>query len=199
MKRKLVLSVIPLFLIGLLEGCGNAKTKEIKTGSDNKIETSKPEKPAVSFMLDGRLIESAEYYCSWKLTGQENMFTLSVVYDLEPGANPPIMGFAIYNLKDIALPFSPLNGKLPGKSEQFFSLGVNLGLPKGKAADMNELSFSDNYAGLKSLIVFSVLDTTAKIVSGRFEGTIKNANGKTMKITEGKFEGIVLKIVPANK
>ena len=187
MKRKLFLSVTSLFLIGLLSRCGNAKTKEIKTGTDYKIENSKPDKPKVSFLLDERLIESADYYCGWKLTEQENLFTLSVVYNREPGTNPPNMGVSIYNLKDIALPFSPLNGKLPGKSEQFFSLGVSLGLPKGKAADMNELSFSDNYPGLKSLVVLSLLDTTAKIVSGRFEGTIKNTNGKTMKITEGKF------------
>lgn len=195
MKRKLVFSVASLFLIGLLTGCSNAKTKEIKTGTDYKTENSKPDKPKVSFLLDGRIIESADYYCSWKLTGQENMFTLSVVYDREPEANPPNMGVSIYNLTDISLPFSLLNGKLPGKSEQFFSLGINLGLPKGKAADMNELSFSDNYEGMKSLVAFRLLDTTAKIVSGSFEGTIKNANGKTMKITEGKFEQIPLKMV----
>ena len=195
MKRKLVLSVAPLFLIGLLIRCGNAKTKEIKTGTDNKIENRKTDKPAVSFILDGRLIESAEYYCSWKLTEQENMLTLSIIYDREAKTNPSNLGFAIYNLKDINLPISGLNGKLPGKTGQFFSLGASLGLPKGKAADMNELSFSDNYAGLESNVKLSLLDTTAKLVSGSFEGTIKNANGKTMKITEGKFEGIILEII----
>jgi hypothetical protein len=199
MKIKLTSVAASLFYICLIAGCGNAKTKETKTDTENKIENRKPDKPVVSFLLDGRLIESTDYYCGWKLTGQENMFTLSIVYDRETGTNPPNMGFAIYNLKDIDLPFTPLNGKLPGKSEQFFSLGVNLGLPKGKAADMNELSFSDNYAGMKSLVVLSLLDTTAKNVSGSFEGTIKNANGKTMKITEGKFERIPLQMVYSNK
>jgi hypothetical protein len=109
------------------------------------------------------------------------------------------MGFTIYNIKDIALPFSPLNGKLPGKSEQFFSLGASLGLPKGKAADINEISFSDNYPGLESNLKLSLLDTTAKLVSGTFEGMIKNANGKTLKVSEGKFERIPLKMEYRNK
>jgi hypothetical protein len=195
MKKIFFPLIIWLTVFFLIAACGNANTKDKKSETEKK----NADKAAVSFMLNGRLIESAEYYCSWKLTGQENMFTLSVMYDREPGANPPIMGFAIYNLKDIALPFSPLNGKLPGKSEQFFSLGINLGLPKGKAADMNELSFSDNYAGLESKVKLSLLDTIAKLVSGSFEGTVQNANGKTMKITEGKFEGIVLKTVHSNK
>jgi hypothetical protein len=199
MKRKLVLSVIPLFLIVLLTGCGNAKTKETKTDTEKKIENKKPDKPVVSFILDGRLVESADYYCGWKLTGQENMLTLSIVYEREPKTNPPNLGFAIYNLKDISMPFNRLNGKLPGKSEQLFSLSAGLGLPKGKAADMNELSFSDNYKGLESAVQLSLLDTTAKIVSGRFEGTVQNANGKSMKVTEGKFERIPLKMIYSNK
>jgi hypothetical protein len=195
MKRKLVLSVIPLFLIGLLAGCGNAKTKETKTDTEKKIENKKPDKPVVSFMLDGRLIESADYYCSWKLTEQENMLTLSIVYDREPKTNPPNLGFAIYNLKNISMPFNRLNGKLPGKSEQLFSLSVGLGLPKGKAANMNELSFSDNYKGLQSAVKLSLLDTTAKIVSGQFEGTVQNANGKKMVISAGKFNRISLQMI----
>ena len=127
MKRKLVLSITSLLIIGLLSRCGNANTKVIKTATDYKTENSKPDKPKVSFLLDGQMIESADYYCGWKLTEQENMFTLSVVYNRELGTNPPNMAIAIYNLKDITLPFSPLNGKLPGKSEQFFLLGINLG------------------------------------------------------------------------
>jgi hypothetical protein len=199
MKRKLVLSVIPLFLIGLLTGCGNAKTKETKTDTEKKIENKKPDKPVVSFILDGRFVESADYYCGWKLTEQENMLTLSIVYEREPKTNPPNLGFAIYNLKDISMPFNRLNGKLPGKSEQLFSLSAGLGLPKGKAADLNELSFSDNYKRLESAVQLSLLDTTAKIVSGRFEGTVQNANGKSMKVTEGKFERIPLKMEYSNK
>ena len=195
MKSKLFLSVTSLFLIGLLNGCGNANTKEKKIVPANKMENAKQGKPTVTFLLDGRLIESAEYYCGWKLTEKENMFTLSVVYDREPGTNPPNIGVSIYNLKDIALPFSPLNGKLPGKSEQFFSLGINLGLPKGKAADMNALSFSDNYKGLESAAKLTLLDTTAKIVSGSFEGTIKNTNGKKMVISGGKFNRISLQMI----
>jgi hypothetical protein len=191
MKRKLVLSVIPLFLIGFLAGCGNTKTKETKTDTEKK----KPDKPVVSFVLDGRLIESADYYCGWKLTGRENMLTLSIVYDREPKTNPPNLGFAIYNLKDISMPFNRLNGKLPGKSEQLFSLSVGLGLPKGKAANMNELSFSDNYKGLQSAVKLSLLDTTAKIVSGQFEGTVQNANGKKMVISAGKFNRISLQMI----
>jgi hypothetical protein len=199
MKRKLALSITSLLLIVLLTGCGNTNTKEKKIVPANKTENTKQDKPTVTFLLDGRLIEAAEYYCGWKLTEKENMLTLSIVYDREPKTNPPNLGFAIYNLKDISMPFNRLNGKLPGKSEQFFSLSAGLGLPKGKAADMNELSFSDNYTGLESLVLLSLLDTTAKIVSGRFEGTIKNANGKTMNITEGKFERIPLKMVYSDK
>jgi hypothetical protein len=195
MKKKLTLSITSLFLIGLLNGCGNANKKENKIVPANKTVNTKQDKPTVSFLLDGRLIESTDYYCGWKLTGQENIFTLSVVYDRETGTNPPNMGFAIYNLKDIALPFKPLNGKLPGKSEQLFSLSAGLGLPKGKAADMNELSFSDNYKGLESAAKLTLLDTTAKIVSGRFEGTVQNANGKKMVISAGKFNRISLQMI----
>jgi hypothetical protein len=195
MKWKLVLSAASLLLIGLLAGCGNAKTKETKTGT----ESIKPDKPVVSFVLDGRLIESTEYYCGWKLTDKENILTLSIVYDHEPKTNPPNLGLTIYNIKDIALPFSPLNGKLPGKTGQFFSLSASLGLPKGKAADINEISFSDNYTGLESNMKLSLLDTIAKLVSGTFEGTIKNAAGKTLKVSEGKFESIRLKMVYSNK
>ncbi len=194
MKRKLVLSAVSLFLIGLLSTCGNANTKDKKPETEKKNS----ENPAVSFILNGRLIKSTEYYCSWQLTNKENMLTFNVIFDREPKSNPPNLGFAIYNLKDIALPFSPMNGKLPGKTEQAFSLSASLGLPKGKAADMNELSFSDNYAGLQSNVKLNLLDTTAKLVSGIFEGTIKNANGKTLKITEGKFERIPLKMVYSN-
>jgi hypothetical protein len=188
----LTISVSVIFLIA---GCGNANTKENKIVPANKTVNTKQDKPTVSFLLDGRLIESTDYYCGWKLTGQENIFTLSVVYDRETGTNPPNMGFAIYNLKDIALPFKPLNGKLPGKSEQLFSLSAGLGLPKGKAADMNELSFSDNYKGLESAAKLTLLDTTAKIVSGRFEGTVQNANGKKMVISAGKFNRISLQMI----
>jgi hypothetical protein len=195
MKRKIILSATLFLLVDLLIGCGNAKTKEAETGTENKIENIKPDKPVVSFMLDGRLIESAEYSCSWQLSDKVNMFTFNVLYDREPKNNPPNLGFAIYNLKDITLLFSPLNGKLPGKTEQSFSLAASLGLPKGKAADMNELSFSDNYKGLASVVQLSFLDTTAKRVSGRFEGVIQNANGKTMKIEKGQFERIPLKML----
>ena len=195
MKRKLILSIIPLFLISLLAGCGNAKTKETNTD----IENRKPDKPVVSFVMDGRLIESSEYYSSWQLTEKENMLTFSVIYDREPKNNPSNLGFVIYNLKDITLPFSRMNGKLSGKTGQLFSLSGNSGLPKGKAADMNEISFSDNYAGLESNVKLSLLDTTAKLVSGSFEGIIKNANGKILKVSEGKFKGIPLKMVYSNK
>ena len=64
---------------------------------------------------------------------------------------------------------------------------------------MNELSFSDNYKGLASVVQLSLLDTTAKLVSGSFEGTLQNANGKTMVITEGKFERIPMKMVHSDK
>ena len=199
MNRILALAITSLVLTGLINGCSNVNNQEKKIVSANNSENTKQDKSAITFLLDGRLIKSAEYYCGWKLTEQENMFTLSVVYDREPGMNPPTIGFAIFNLKDIAMPFSALNGKLPGKSEQFVSLGVSLGLPKGKAADMNELSFSDNYKGLESAVKLNLLDTTAKIVSGSFEGIVQNANGKTMKVKEGKFELIPLKMIYSNK
>lgn len=194
MKRKLfsITILLPVFLI---TACGNAITKDKKSQPEKK----NTDKAAVSFVMNGRLIKSTEYYCVWKLTNLENVLTFSIVYDREPKTNPPNLGFAVYNLKDITLPFSPINGKLPGKTEQSFSLSGSLALPKGKAADMNELSFSDNYPGLKSLVQLNLLDTTAKLLSGSFEGTIKNANGKTMKITAGKFEGIRLKMVYGNK
>jgi hypothetical protein len=193
MKKILVSLTISLPVMLLIAACGN--TKETKTDTEKKIENRKPDKPVVSFVLDGRLIESADYYCGWKLTGRENMLTLSIVYDREPKTNPPNLGFAIYNLKNISMPFNRLNGKLPGKSEQLFSLSVGLGLPKGKAANMNELSFSDNYKGLQSAVKLSLLDTTAKIVSGQFEGTVQNANGKKMVISAGKFNRISLQMI----
>lgn len=199
MKRKIILSPTLFLLISLLTGCGNAKTKELKPDIKNKIENIKSDKPAISFLLDGRLVESAEYFCSWQLSDKVNMFTFNVLYDREPKKNPPNLGFAIYNLKDITLPFRPMNGKLPGKTEQSFSLSASLGLPKGKAADMSELSFSDNYKGLVSVVQLSFLDTTAKTVSGSFEGTVQNANGKTIKIENGKFEHIPLKILYNNR
>lgn len=190
-----------LLLTWLIAGCGDANTKEIKTAAENKTEATKPDKPSIRFVLDGRVIESADYSCSWALTGKDNIFALAVHYDREPKRVPPNVGFGIFNLKSITLPFSRLNGKLPGNSSsgQLFSVTAGLALPKGKPADMNELSFSDNYAGLESVVQLSLLDTTAKIVSGRFEGTVKNANGKTMKITEGKFERIPLTMVYSYK
>lgn len=175
----------------LITACGNVNTND----KEPETEKKNPDKAAISFVLDGRSIESADYYCGWKLTEQENIFTLSIVYDREPKTNPPNLGFAIYNLTDITLPLSPLNGKLPGKTGQFFSLGASLGLPKGKAADMNELSFSDNYKGLESAAKLTFIDTTAKIVSGRFEGTVQNANGKKMVISAGKFNRISLQMI----
>jgi hypothetical protein len=195
MKKILFSLTISLPVMLLIAACGNANTK------DKKPETEKknPDKPAVSFMLDGRLIESSEYYCSWQLTDKENMLTFNVIYDREPKRNPPNLGFVIYNLKDITLPFIRMNGKLPGKTEQFFSLSASLGLLKGKAADMNEISFSDNYSGLQSNVKLNLLDTTIRLVSGSFEGTIKNAAGKTLKVSEGKFEGISLKMVYSSK
>jgi hypothetical protein len=195
MKKILFPLIFLLPLMFLLVACGNANTKDKKPETEKKNS----ENPAVSFVLDGRLIESTEYYCSWQLSDKENMLTFNVIYDREPKSNPPNLGFVIYNLKDIALPFSPLNGKLPGKTGQFFSLSASLGLPKGKAADMNEISFSDNYAGLESNVKLRLLDTTVKLVSGIFEGTIKNAAGKTLKVSEGKFEGIPLKMVYSDK
>ena len=195
MKKILLSLTISLPVMFLIAACGNANTKDKKTETEKK----NPDKAAVSFMMDGRLIESSEYYCSWQLTDKENMLTFSVIYDREPKSNPPNLGFAIYNLKDITLPFSRMNGKLPGKTGQLFSLSGNSGLPKGKAADMNEISFSDNYAGLESTVKLSLLDTTVRLVSGSFEGTIKNATGKTLKVSEGKFEGIRLKMVYNNK
>jgi hypothetical protein len=195
MKKILVSLTISLPVMFLVAACGNTNTKDKKPETEKKNS----EKPAVSFMLDGRSIESTEYYCSWQLSDKENMLTFNVIYDREPKSNPPNLGFAIYNLKDIAIPFSPLNGKLPGKTGQFFSLSASLGLSKGKAADMNEISFSDNYAGLESNVKLRLLDTTVRLISGSFEGTIKNAAGKTLKVSEGKFEGIPLKMVYSDK
>ncbi|NOT90979.1 hypothetical protein [Ferruginibacter sp.] len=200
MKKQITITAIAIILIGAIAACGNAPDeKQTKPAAENKTESKKSVKPMVSFLLDGRLIESAEYYCTWKLTEKENMLSFEVIYDREPKQSPPNVGFIIYNVKDITTPFSRLNGKLPGKSEQVFSVSASLALPKDKPADMNEISFADNYAGLESDVQISLLDTAAKIISGVFEGTVKNANGKLMKITNGKFDRILLKMVYNDK
>jgi len=200
MIRQLILPAIPLFFISLITGCGNASTTEIKSAEENKTEpTMQVGIPAVSFVLDGRVIQSEEYTCIWKLTGGQSLLTLGVVYDREPKITPPNLTLGIHNLKDISLPIIPLYGyKYSDKSKQLFSLGIQLALPKGKPSNMNDLSFSSNYSGLESKLQLSLLDTLAKVVSGNFEGTVKNANGKTMKITDGKLERIPLKMVYNN-
>jgi len=200
MIRKLFLPAIALFHVFFNTGCSNANTTEIKTITENIQEPVKQgDNPVISFWLDDRQIESKEYTCVWKLTGGQSMLTLGVVYDRKPKITPPNLTFVIHNLKNISLPIIRLFGnKYSDKSKQLFSLGIRLTSPKGKPANMNELSFSDNYSGLESRMQLSLLDTLAKIISGNFEGTVKNANGKTMKITEGKFERIPLKMVYNN-
>lgn len=189
-----------VFICCFIIGCGNANTKELKAVVEEKTEsTIQNAIPAVSFVLDGRAIQSSEYTCVWKMTGGQSMLTLGVVYDREPKITPPNLTFVIHNLKDISLPIIRMYGnKYTDKSKQLFSLGIQLALPKGKPANMNELSFSDNYSGLESRFQLTLLDTLAKNISGNFEGTVKNANGKTMKIADGKFERIPLKMVYNN-
>jgi hypothetical protein len=200
MIRQLKLPVASFIFICFIIGCGNANTTELKAVVEKTTEPIIQDViPAVSFVLDGRAIQSSEYTCVWKLTGGQSMLTLGVVYDREPKITPPNLTFVIHNLKDISLPISRLFGnKYSDKSKQLFSLGIRLTSPKGKPTNMNELSFSDNYSGLESRLQLNLLDTSAKIISGNFEGTVKNANEKTMKITDGKFERIPLKMVYNN-
>lgn len=194
MKRKEILSVTCIILLVCTAGCGDTATEPTKTTQETKKEALKSDRPVASFILDGRRIESDEYYCSWKLTGQENTFTFTIVYDREPGSTPPTIGFVIYNLENITNPFIRTNGKLPTKKGQQFSLSGGLGLPKGKPADLNEISFTDNYPGLESAVKLNLLDTTAKVVSGSFEGMMKNENGKITRISEGKFTRVPLQM-----
>jgi len=195
MKKKSIPIYGLFFLLLILCSCGNETTSDKKTISNNNRQTTQQQKPLVQLVLDGRVIESADYNCMWILKGKENIFNLTVHYDREPKRIPPNVGFGIYNLKDINLPINLLNGKMAGKLEQQFSLSALLAFPKGQAANMNELSFSDNYAGLNSTVQITVLDTTAKIVSGSFKGTLKNANGKTMVVSNGKFDRIPLQMI----
>ena len=193
MKNIPSLTGIFLFSCWLIAGCSNANSKEKIIVADKNAEDGISTKPTVSVKIDGRLIESSDFSCSWVLIGKLNVFNLTVHYDREPKKTPPDVGFNIKNLKDIKQPFSPVYGKnIAGTKEQISSLSMSI--PKGKAHDMNEQSYSDNYAGLASSIQLSLLDTAGKIVSGRFEGTVKNANGKSIKITQGKFERIPLKM-----
>jgi len=192
--NKLARRVVVLLIPWLLAGCGNESTTEGKPMADNKAASGHPDKPAVRFLLDGRLIESTDYSCSWLLTGKQNIFNLTVHYDRQPKKVPPNAGFNVYNLESIVIPIRRLYGnKLSGQAGQLYSLSMTI--PNGKANDMNEQSFTDNYAGLESGVQLSLLDTTAKLVSGSFEGTVQNANNKSIKITGGKFERIPLKMV----
>lgn len=195
MKRKKILSLTCIVLLVCTAGCGNTATEPAKTTQGTKKETLKSGRPVASFILDGRRIESTEYYCSWKMTGQENVFTFTILYDREPGSTPPSAGFIIYNLENITAPFLRMNGKLPTKAGQQFSLSGSSGLSKGKPADLNEISFTDNYPGLESAVSLNLLDTTTKVVSGNFEGMLKNANGRMIRISEGTFDKVPLQMI----
>jgi hypothetical protein len=178
-----------LLLLFLIAGCDNSKGKDLKT------EKNISGKGNIIFMLGDRRIASSDYYCGWKRTDNINLFSLTVFYDRVANETPPNVGFLIHNLKDIQQPISRLNGNLPGFLGQQFSLGASMALPTGKAANMNESSFSDNYPGLFSNVELTRLDTIAKLVSGKFEGTVKNANGRGIKIENGQFEDITVDLV----
>ena len=195
MKNNSILIYGLFFLLLTLSSCGNEKSSDKKIIANNNAQTTKQQKPAVRLVLDGRVIESADYNCMWIIKGDESNLSLNVFYDREEKRKPSDVSFTIYNCKDITSPIYRLNGKMPGKLEQQFSLHALLAFPKGQPADMNELSFSDNYTGLNSAVKLTLLDTTTKFASGSFEGSLKNANGKTMVITDGKFDRIPLQMI----
>jgi len=195
MKKTITGFCSSLFFLLLLVSCGNSnQEKQQKSEPQATSKPSSDTKSAIHFVLDGREINSTDYSCSWMLIGGMSTFNLTVFYDRTAGATPPHIGFNIYNLTDIKAPIIRLNGKLPRKSpEQLFSIVGSSGNPKGKPADMNKTSFSDNYNDLQSTMQLTSLDTVAKTCAGRFEGTLKNANGDVLKITNGSFEGVTYK------
>jgi hypothetical protein len=195
MKR--IITAFHFFLAAsiLLYSCGSNSTSDNKTTVANSQSTAKQQKPAVHLIVDGRVIESVDYVCIWMLKGTESNFSLHVFYDREERRVPSDVSFAVYNYQNTTSPMYALKGKMPGKQEQQFSLTALLAIPRKAAADMNELAFSDNYNDLNSSVKLTLVDTTSKLASGRFEGTLRNANGKTMVITDGRFERIPLQMV----
>ena len=196
MNKGTILFSCSLFFLLLTTSCGNKTGKENQQKPESTAATNEPAngKKAIHFVLDGREINSTDYSCSWMFMGGMSTFNLTVFYDRTAGATPPHIGFNIYNLTDIKAPIIRLNGKLPRKSpDQLFSIVGSTGNPKGKPADMNKTSFSDNYNDLQSTMQITSLDTVAKTCAGRFEGTLKNANGDVLKIANGSFEGVFYK------
>ena len=187
-----------IFFSCMLLSCGNdAKGPASQTKENSKpVPASNGSKPVVQMVLDGKAISSDDYNCSWVLTKGQNIFNLTVFYDRKPQVSPARAGFNIYKLKDIAIPLTQLKG-LPSAAGdgQFYSLSASAEKPAGKPSDMNEISFTDNYPGLTSMVQITKLDTMAKIVSGRFEGSVKNANGREIRITGGSFENISIQLV----
>ncbi len=198
MKRGTILFSCSLFFLLLITSCGNKTGKENQQKPVSAAATSDPgnAKSVIHFELDGREINSTDYSCSWMLMGGISTFNLTVFYDRAAGGMPPRTGFNIYHLTDIKAPMNKLNGQVPGKSpDQLYSLSVNTGTPKGKPADMNKTSFTDNYKDLQSIVQLTSLDTVAKTCAGRFEGSLRNANGDELKITNGSFEHLSYKTV----
>lgn len=195
MKKATLHFCYSLFILLLMVSCGNSKQEnEQKPETQAQAKQATVGRPAIHFVLDGREISSSDYSCSWVMIGKTNTFNLTVFYDRDAGGTPPRAGFNIYNLTDIKAPINRLNGQLPGKSTaQLFSLSANTGTPKGKPADLDKTSFTDNYTDLQSTVQLTNLDTVAKTCTGLFEGTLKNAQGDILKITNGSFEGVSYK------
>ncbi len=196
MKKGTILISCSLFFLLLTVGCGSNTSKENQQKVVSAGDSKAPDnvKNAIHFELDGREINSTDYSCSWMVIGGMRTFNLTVFYDRIAGETPPHIGFNIYNLSDIKAPINRLNGQLPRKSpDQIFSLVGSTVNPKGKPADMDKTSFSDNYKDLQSTMQITRLDTVTKTCAGRFEGTLRNEKGDVMKITNGSFENIPYK------
>jgi hypothetical protein len=195
MKRIITIFHLLLATSILMNSCGSNSASDNKPIVANNQPTAEQQKPAVHLIVDGRVIESVDYVCMWILKGTESNLNLHVFYDREERRVPSDVSFVVYNYQTTTSPMYALKGKMPGKLEQQFSLNAILAIPRKAAADMNELTFSDNYEDLNSSVKLTLIDTTSKVASGSFEGTLRNANGKTMVITDGSFERIPLQMV----
>lgn len=192
MKNTSIQFCCSLFLLLLIVSCGGSnKENQQKPETGATAKQASVEKSVIHFVLDGREINSDDYSCSWMMIGKTSTFNLTVFYDRSKNGRPPHAGFNIYNLTDIKAPMSRLNGEMPGKSTaQQYSLSAGAGTEKGKPVDLNKTSFTDNYKDLTSVVQLTALDTVARVCAGRFEGTVKNANGDVIKISNGTFANI---------
>ncbi len=193
MKKKQHLFLLAAITgIAMLAGCGSEHTPADKTASPVEQSITTTPKPSITMVLDGRKIESTDYSCMWLLKDKQNILNVTVHYDRRPKRIPPNIGFNVYNLKDIKLPINRVRGiDLSPAAGQIYSLG-GLMVEDVKVMDLNKLSFTDNYPTASSLVKITLLDTTAKLLSGSFEGVLLNANGTTLKVTEGKMDRIPL-------